>query len=88
MSRSAAGALSQAGGRSTTGAEPIMAIVPDHVHQRVPVFLGSRDDVADLEEDEAERMVVGFTVEDALVHEIDLVADPAVLPLLDLSPSS
>ena len=41
--------VEQAGGRSTTGAEPIMAIVPDHVHQRVPVFLGSRDDVADLE---------------------------------------
>merc|ERR1719378_928528 len=37
--------LEQAGGKSTTGSQRIMEIVPSKVHQRVPVFLGSPDDV-------------------------------------------
>jgi len=41
--------LEQAGGRSTTGTERIMDIEPKAVHQRVPTFLGSPDDVAELE---------------------------------------
>ena len=35
----------QAGGRASTGRERIMAIVPASVHQRVPLFIGSPEDV-------------------------------------------
>ena len=41
--------VEQAGGRCSTGREPIRGLVPASVHQRVPVFLGSREDVAELE---------------------------------------
>ncbi|WP_408308072.1 MULTISPECIES: class 1 fructose-bisphosphatase [Paraburkholderia] len=37
--------VEQAGGMSTTGETPIMEVQPDHVHQRVPVILGSRLEV-------------------------------------------
>merc|ERR1711998_196174 len=40
--------MEQAGGKSTTGTERIMDIVPTGVHQRVPIFLGSPDDVDEL----------------------------------------
>jgi len=35
-----------AGGRSTTGRQRILDLVPDAIHQRVPVILGSADEVA------------------------------------------
>lgn len=38
--------VEQAGGASTNGRTPIMDIAPDQLHQRVPVFLGSREEVA------------------------------------------
>ena len=31
----------QAGGKSTTGTERIMEIVPTEIHQRAPMFIGS-----------------------------------------------
>jgi len=37
--------LEQAGGKSTTGSQRVMEITPNGVHQRVPVFLGSPDDI-------------------------------------------
>ncbi|HLY96415.1 MAG: class 1 fructose-bisphosphatase [Sideroxydans sp.] len=37
--------VEQAGGASSTGRERIMDIQPDHIHQRVPVILGSRNEV-------------------------------------------
>lgn len=37
--------LEQAGGKATTGSGRILDIVPTKLHQRVPVFLGSRDEV-------------------------------------------
>jgi len=37
--------LEQAGGKSTTGSQRVMEIMPSKVHQRVPVFLGSPDDI-------------------------------------------
>jgi len=40
--------LEQAGGKSTTGSQRIMEITPSKVHQRVPVFLGSADDVDEI----------------------------------------
>jgi len=38
----------QAGGIATTGTKRILDIVPKNIHDRCPVFLGSRDDVLDL----------------------------------------
>ena len=38
----------QAGGLATTGTMRILDIVPTSIHERTSVFLGSRDDVADL----------------------------------------
>ncbi|KAH8930089.1 inositol phosphatase [Atractiella rhizophila] len=38
----------QAGGLATTGKERILDIVPTNIHQRTPVFLGSKEDVQDL----------------------------------------
>jgi fructose-1,6-bisphosphatase I len=37
--------VEQAGGLSVTPDGPIMDIVPTHIHQRVPVFLGSKEEV-------------------------------------------
>ncbi|CAL1705053.1 unnamed protein product [Somion occarium] len=39
----------QAGGIATTGTKRILDIVPTDIHQRCSVFLGSKDDVADLQ---------------------------------------
>lgn len=38
----------QAGGKATTGKERIMGINPEQVHQRVPAYLGSSEDVDEL----------------------------------------
>ncbi len=38
----------QAGGLATTGTERILDIQPTSIHQRCPVFLGSKEDVQDL----------------------------------------
>jgi fructose-1,6-bisphosphatase I len=38
--------VEQAGGASSTGRERIMEIQPNHLHQRVPVVLGSKNEVA------------------------------------------
>ncbi|KAG1715690.1 hypothetical protein ID866_1453 [Astraeus odoratus] len=38
----------QAGGIATTGTKRILDLVPKSIHERCPVFLGSRDDVQDL----------------------------------------
>ncbi|GAA5833174.1 hypothetical protein JCM11251_005167 [Rhodosporidiobolus azoricus] len=40
--------IEQAGGLATTGSERILDIVPTNVHQRTPVFLGSKEDVEDV----------------------------------------
>ncbi|WFD30089.1 fructose-bisphosphatase [Malassezia sp. CBS 17886] len=38
----------QAGGVATTGEQRVLDVQPTGIHQRVPIFLGSRDDVEDL----------------------------------------
>jgi fructose-1,6-bisphosphatase I len=38
----------QAGGAASTGRERILDIVPSELHQRVPLFVGSKGDVADV----------------------------------------
>ena len=40
--------VEQAGGKATTGKMRILDIVPEKVHQRVPIYLGSPEDVDDL----------------------------------------
>ncbi len=41
--------IEQAGGLSTTGTERILDIKPTGIHQRVPIFIGSKDDIKDLQ---------------------------------------
>ena len=38
--------IEQAGGAATNGRSRILDIAPEHLHQRVPVFLGSKNEVA------------------------------------------
>jgi len=41
--------MEQAGGAATTGTQRILDIVPTSIHQRTPVFLGSKKDVEEIE---------------------------------------
>eukprot|EP01132_Coremiostelium_polycephalum_P004948 gene4948-6165_t len=41
--------MEQAGGRSTNGKTPCLDLIPSTIHQRVPVFMGSSQDVLELE---------------------------------------
>jgi len=40
--------MEQAGGLSTTGRERVMEIVPEVVHQRVPMVMGSKNDIQEI----------------------------------------
>jgi fructose-1,6-bisphosphatase I len=40
--------MEQAGGLSTTGTQRVMEITPDVVHQRVPIIMGSKNDVQEV----------------------------------------
>lgn len=40
--------IEKAGGIATTGKMPILDVVPDSIHQRCPIFLGSPDDVNEI----------------------------------------
>merc|ERR1712161_80440 len=40
--------MEQAGGISTTGYERVMEIVPDFVHQRVPIIMASKNDIEEV----------------------------------------
>jgi len=40
--------MEQAGGMASTGTKPILDLVPKSLHERSPIFLGSKDDVNDL----------------------------------------
>jgi len=40
--------VEQAGGLATTGKMPILDVQPTSIHQRVPIFLGSKDDVQEI----------------------------------------
>ena len=39
----------QAGGKGSTGPERVLEVCPEQVHQRVPLFIGSKDEVDYLE---------------------------------------
>jgi fructose-1,6-bisphosphatase I len=49
--------VEQAGGRATNGKKRIMEIQPEELHQRVPIFIGSEDDVKMVEKFMAEAEV-------------------------------
>jgi fructose-1,6-bisphosphatase I len=38
--------IEQAGGRASTGTQDILDVVPDKLHERTPLIIGSKDDVA------------------------------------------
>ena len=40
--------VEEAGGLATSGKGPILDIVPTKIHQRSPIFLGSKNDVNEL----------------------------------------
>jgi len=40
--------IEQAGGLATTGKMPVLDVVPTNIHERVPIFLGSKDDVQEI----------------------------------------
>jgi len=40
--------IEQAGGMATDGHQRILDIVPKDIHERSPIFLGSKDDVQDV----------------------------------------
>lgn len=40
--------IEQAGGLATTGKERILELQPSSLHERCPVFMGSKDDVQDV----------------------------------------
>jgi len=40
--------IEQAGGLASNGSVPILDVVPLSIHQRSPVFLGSKEDVSDV----------------------------------------
>ncbi|MBN2423621.1 MAG: class 1 fructose-bisphosphatase [Calditrichaceae bacterium] len=42
--------IEQAGGRASDGYRRIMEILPEHIHQRTPLFIGSEKDVAMIED--------------------------------------
>src|SRR3984957_7902385 len=47
--------VEQAGGRATTGRERLLDVIPESLHQRVPLILGSRDEVDRIERYHAEH---------------------------------
>jgi fructose-1,6-bisphosphatase I len=42
------GGAPQAGGIATTGTKRVLDILPTDIHQRSPIWLGSKEDVEDL----------------------------------------
>ncbi|WKY15891.1 hypothetical protein Q1695_000961 [Nippostrongylus brasiliensis] len=40
--------IEQAGGMATTGTGPLLDVVPEHIHQRTPLYMGSKKDVEEL----------------------------------------
>jgi len=46
--------VEQAGGRATTGSQRLLEVKPESLHQRVPLILGSRNEVERIERYHAE----------------------------------
>lgn len=56
--------MEQAGGMSTTGTQRVMEIVPEVVHQRVPVIMGSKNEIEEVIEAYAEAAKAEEKVEE------------------------
>jgi len=41
--------MENAGGKATTGKVRLLDLVPEQIHQRAPIYMGSNDDITDLE---------------------------------------
>lgn len=52
--------VEEAGGAASTGSSRILEVEPTQLHERVPLFIGSRDDVA-----EAERFIMAARADEA-----------------------
>jgi len=42
--------IEQAGGRSSTGVERVLDVIPKSLHQRIPIWAGSKEDVIQIEQ--------------------------------------
>lgn len=42
--------ITEAGGRASDGCRDVLTIEPTDIHQRTPVFMGSSEDVTELEQ--------------------------------------
>lgn len=40
--------VTQAGGLASNGSIPILDVVPNQIHQRSPIFIGSKEDVEEV----------------------------------------
>lgn len=40
--------MEQADGSASNGSIPVLDIQPKHIHERAPIIMGSREDVADV----------------------------------------
>lgn len=40
--------ITKAGGLASNGSIPVLDIQPESIHQRAPIFIGSKDDVEDV----------------------------------------
>jgi fructose-1,6-bisphosphatase I len=49
--------IEQAGGRASNGKQRMLDIQPESLHQRIPIFIGSEDDVKMVEKFMAEEEV-------------------------------
>jgi fructose-1,6-bisphosphatase I len=50
--------IEQAGGRASTGTQDILAVVPDKIHARTPLIIGSKEDVGLVESYVREQLTV------------------------------
>jgi fructose-1,6-bisphosphatase len=66
--------VEQAGGAASTGRERILALAPSELHQRVPVILGSRAEVARLARYHREHDANGAPFRDPLFNDRSLFA--------------
>ncbi len=61
--------IEQAGGAASTGLQPLLDVVPSHLHQRTPLIIGSREDVA---------LVESFIQEKVRLDQDKLLIKPSV----------
>ncbi len=68
--------IEQAGGRASTGSEPLLDVTPTELHQRVPVILGSSEEVSRIERyDEEHRLGLDQEYRSPLFNTRSLFAD-------------